>query len=90
MCSGYRKTETSRQVSLVEESPPSLIDEFNMKNVMRCVTYYGTRFFSAATKFYINLSEFLWRFLEIHITKIVLFSALLLTVHEVCEKNLYL
>lgn len=65
------------------EKPPNLIEEFNFKNFTRTVNYYGKRLIKQIGELYIVLSEISWRVLEIHIAKIVLFSALALTVFDV-------
>lgn len=72
------------------ERPPNLIDEFNFKNLVRTINYYGTRLIKQVGEIYIIVSEISWRVLEIHIMKIVLFSALALTVFDVSylEANL--
>lgn len=65
------------------EKPPNLIDEFNFKNLVRTINYYGSRLIKQIGELYIIVSEITWRVLEIHIMKIVLFSALALTVFDV-------
>jgi hypothetical protein len=70
-------------VSTEDEEPAPLIDEFNLKNVFKNFSYYGSRLLEKTLKVYSIISEIGWRFLEIHIMKIVLFSAFMLSVYEV-------
>ncbi|ODM97774.1 Piezo-type mechanosensitive ion channel component 2 [Orchesella cincta] len=72
------------------DKPPNLVDEFNFKNFMRTVNYYGTRLIKQTGEIYIVVSEISWRVLEIHIMKVVLFSALALTVFDKCALHLLL
>ncbi|CAL8113936.1 unnamed protein product [Orchesella dallaii] len=84
-------TVTTEQIIDDEtDKPPNLVDEFNFKNFMRTVNYYGTRLIKQIGEIYIVVSEISWRVLEIHIMKIVLFSALALTVFDKCALHLLL
>ena len=73
----------SPTASTEETEPPALIDEFTLTNLFNNISYYGTRLFEKALKIYSVVSEIGWRFLEIHIMKIVLFSAFMLSVYDV-------
>ena len=77
-----RRREISPTVS-TEEEPQSIIDDFTLKNLIKNINYYGTLLIAKVTYFYLIASEIGWRFLEIHIMKIVLFSSVMLVVNDV-------
>ena len=77
-----RRKQISPTVS-TDEEPLDLVDNFTLKNLIRNLTFYGTQLISKVTAIYLVASEIGWRFLEIHIMKIVLFSAVMLTVNDV-------
>ncbi|CAG7819154.1 unnamed protein product [Allacma fusca] len=87
-----RRNDPRREISpaISTEEPPALIDEFTFKNLISNVNFYGTKLIRQVSSFYLIASEIGWRFLEIHIMKIVLFSAVMLAINDKCALHFVL